>query len=56
MPKKGGISDIMLASVEGPVTGPSTVGTIGCVVGTEKMFSVEPRYTLRSYQKLFVSL
>ena len=35
--KKSGISDMMLASVEGPV------GTIGCIVGTQKMFHVGPR-------------
>ena len=50
VPKKSGISDMMLASVEGPV------GTIGCIVGTQKMFPVGPRYTLRSYLKLFMSL
>ena len=36
-PQKSGISDMMLASVEGPV------GTIGCIVGTLKMFPVQPK-------------
>ena len=50
VPKKSGISDMMIGSVEGPV------GTIGRIEGTQKMFPVRPKYTLRSYLKLFVSL
>ena len=48
VPKKSGISDMMLASVE------RYVGTIGCIVGTQKMLPVGPRYALRSYCVLTV--